>query len=210
MKTLSDILHHGGNSPVARMAAGLQLKNKLTSKDQNIKLQYQQRWLALPEETRNYIKSNILATLGTESNRPSSSAQCVAYVAVVELPSGQWNDLITKLVQNVVGPTSTEMMREATLETIGYICAEIDHEVLVTQSNEILTAIIHGMRSVEPSTHVRLAATNALHNSLEFTRANFDREVCNIQALRFFKFDFKVSPHVILSFNHHWLMVPIR
>lgn len=48
---------------------------------------------------------------------------------------------------------------------------------MVEQSNMILTAIIHGMRSNEPSNHVRLAATTALHNSLEFTRANFDKEV---------------------------------
>lgn len=45
------------------------------------------------------------------------------------------------------------------------------------QSNEILTAIIHGMRSNEPSNRVRLAATTALHNSLEFTKANFEKEV---------------------------------
>lgn len=32
------------------------------------------------------------------------------------------------------------------------------------------------MRSSEPSVHVRLAATQALLNSLEFTRANFDKE----------------------------------
>jgi len=177
MKTLSDILHHGGNSQVARMAAGLQLKNKLTSKDPTVKSQCQQRWLALPEETRTYIKLNIVATLGTEASRPSSSAQCVAHVAVIELPTGQWTDLIAKLVENVVGPNSTEMMREATLEAIGYICMDIDHDVLVGQSNDILTAIIHGMRSAEPSVHVRLAATNALLNSLEFTRHNFDTEV---------------------------------
>lgn len=53
-----------------------------------------------------------------------------------------------------------------------------EHEVLVSQSNQILTAIIHGMRQNEPSNHVRLAATTALLNSLEFTRANFDKEVC--------------------------------
>lgn len=41
------------------MAAGLQLKNHLTSKDQNIKITYQQRWLAFPEEIRNYIKKNV-------------------------------------------------------------------------------------------------------------------------------------------------------
>lgn len=56
---MSDVLHHGGNSPVARMAAGLQLKNTLTSKDTNVKAQYQQRWLAFPEDVRLYIKKNV-------------------------------------------------------------------------------------------------------------------------------------------------------
>jgi len=175
VKTLSDILYHGGNSPVARMAAGLQLKNTLTSKDAAVKVQYQQRWLAFPEETRAYVKKNVLASLGTENNRPSSAAQCVAYVAVAELPVGQWPELIEIMVSNVVSATSTEMMKEATLESIGYICQDIEQEVLVSQSNQILTAIIHGMRQSEPSNHVRLAATTALLNSLEFTRANFDR-----------------------------------
>lgn len=59
LKTLSDILRHGGNSPVARMAAGLQLKNHLTSKDANIKQNHQQRWLTLSEDIRNYIKKNV-------------------------------------------------------------------------------------------------------------------------------------------------------
>lgn len=59
IKTLSDILRHGGNSPVARIAAGLQLKNQLTSKDAAVKLSYQQRWLNFPEDIRNYIKKNV-------------------------------------------------------------------------------------------------------------------------------------------------------
>ena len=50
-------------------------------------------------------------------------------------------------------------------------------DVLATQSNEILTAIVHGMKKEEPSDYVRLAATNALLNSLEFTKANFEVEV---------------------------------
>ncbi|CAB0002025.1 unnamed protein product [Nesidiocoris tenuis] len=59
LKTLSDILNHGGNSQVARMAAGSQLKNHLDAKDPTVKLEYQQRWRSIPEETRNYIKKNI-------------------------------------------------------------------------------------------------------------------------------------------------------
>lgn len=70
---------------------------------------------------------------------------------------------------------STEMAREAALEAIGYICQDISADVLEHQSNHILTAIIHGMRKIEPSNHVRLAATTALLNSLEFTKANFDK-----------------------------------
>ena len=78
---------------------------------------------------------------------------------------------------------STEMVKEATLETIGYICQEIESEVLVTQSNQILTAIIHGMKSSNTSNHVRLAATRALFNSLEFTKGNFEIEVRILQLL---------------------------
>ena len=37
-------------------------------------------------------------------------------------------------------------------------------------ANEILTAILHGMRRDEPSIQVRLAATTALFNSLELVR----------------------------------------
>ena len=118
LKQLSDVLKHGGNSPVARMqagtffslphlcnramswlwfifislsqhvksswllscfilsyfsyvggcivwslsnfrASGIQLKNSLYSKDQNIALQYKQRWLQFPDDVKNHIKSNV-------------------------------------------------------------------------------------------------------------------------------------------------------
>lgn len=100
----------------------------------------------------------------------------MASVAVTELPVNQWNQLITLLVNKVVIEGSSERSREAALEAIGYICQDISAEVLENQSNQILTAIIYGMRKQEPSNHVRLAATTALYNSLEFTRANFDKQ----------------------------------
>ncbi|XP_030383344.1 importin subunit beta [Scaptodrosophila lebanonensis] len=177
LKALSEILVNTTNSAVARMAAGLQLKNHLTSKDEKISLQYQQRWNQFPEETRELIKNNILVALGTENTRPSCAAQCVAYVAVIELPINRWNILIQTLVSKVVNEGSSEMHREAALEAIGYICQDIRYGVLENQSNQVLTAIIHGMRKLEPSNHVRLAATTALHNSLEFTKANFEKDM---------------------------------
>lgn len=177
LKQLSEVLKHGGNSQVVRMQAGLQLKNALYSKDPTIQQQYKTRWLLIPEEAYRYqIKKNVLETLGTETGRPSSAAQCVAYIACAELPHQLWPELIQVLVHNVTTPGSTEMLREASLEAVGYICQDIEPDVLQPQSNEILTAIVHGMKKEETSSHVRLAATNALLNSLEFTRGNFDIE----------------------------------
>ncbi|XP_037710903.1 importin subunit beta [Drosophila subpulchrella] len=177
LKALSEILVNTTNSAVARMAAGLQLKNHLTSKDEKISQQYQERWHQFPSEIRELIKNNILAALGTENTRPSCAAQCVAYVAVIELPMNRWAMLIQTLVNKVVSEGSSEMHREAALEAIGYICQDIRFGVLENQSNDVLTAIIHGMRKVEPSNHVRLAATTALHNSLEFTKSNFEKDM---------------------------------
>ncbi|KAL8619198.1 Importin subunit beta-1 [Nucella lapillus] len=168
LKSLSDILKHGGNSAVARTQAGLQLKNAVYSKDLSVRSLHQQRWLQ--------FQADILESLGSETMRPSSAAQCVACVACAELPHGLWPELMQCLLRNVTNPSSTEMMKESTLEAIGYICQDIEPEILQPQSNEILTAIVHGMKKEEPSNHVRLAATNALLNSLEFTKANFDKE----------------------------------
>lgn len=59
LKALSDVLANVSYSPVARTAAGLQLKNHLTSKDASILDQYHKRWLSFPETIREYIKNNV-------------------------------------------------------------------------------------------------------------------------------------------------------
>uniref|UniRef100_A0A2K5PJD0 Importin N-terminal domain-containing protein n=1 Tax=Cebus imitator TaxID=2715852 RepID=A0A2K5PJD0_CEBIM len=176
---LSRVLANPGNNEVARVAAGLQIKNSLTPKEPkylDIKAQYQQRWLAIDANAQGEVKNYVLQTLGTETYQPSSASQCVAGIACAEIPVNQWPELIPQLVANVTNPNSTEHMKESTLEAIGYICQDIDPEQLQDKSNEILTAIIQGMRKEEPSNNVKLAATNALLNSLEFTKANLDKE----------------------------------
>jgi len=72
-----------------------------------------------------FLLLQILAALGTENTRPSCAAQCVAYVAVIELPINRWGMLIQTLVNKVVNEEFNEMHREAALEAIGYICQDI-------------------------------------------------------------------------------------
>lgn len=73
------------------------------------------------------------------------------------------------------------MEREATLGAIGYICHDNNVKILKHQSNQILTAIIHGMQKLKASNHVRLSASNTLLNSLELTEMNFERTLGDIQ-----------------------------
>ena len=65
VKALSDILYHGANSPVARMAAGLQLKNTLTSKDTTVRAMHQQRWLDFAPDVKEHVKRNVRTRGGT-------------------------------------------------------------------------------------------------------------------------------------------------
>jgi len=113
-------------------------------------------------------------TLGTEASHPSNAAQCLAAIAQAELPQGQWGELIGVLVQNVT-QGATDNSKEAHLEALGYIVEDIDPEILVSQSNLILTAIINAMRQEEPNERVRVAGAKALLNSLEFCKAQFEK-----------------------------------
>lgn len=169
-------LADGGKSQVARMAAGLQLKNQLTSKDPAVRLQYQQRWLALDENVKTHVKTMVVQTLGTEKARPSVAPQVIAAIACAEIPNKQWLE-VAEILQNIVIMSgNTDALREQALEAIGYICQDIEPEHLVEQSHKILTAIVSGLRKEEPNVQIRLTAANALLNSLEFSKQNFERE----------------------------------
>ena len=102
-RTLSDVLYHGGNSAVCRQQAGVQFKNFLYTNDEALRSQYEERWLNIPEDVRQYTKQNVVGALGTESFRPSAAAQCVHMIAVVELPRGCWpGERSTNEVENKV------------------------------------------------------------------------------------------------------------
>uniref|UniRef100_A0A6G1SFT6 Importin subunit beta n=1 Tax=Aceria tosichella TaxID=561515 RepID=A0A6G1SFT6_9ACAR len=125
IQALSDVLYDQQNQPVVRAAAGLQLKNQLTSRDEHVRQKQQDRWRTLPESSRAHIKDRVFKALGTEIFRPLLAPQCVAYIAIAELNEKQWPEFIGALVENARGPTTNDKLRLATLEAIGYICQEI-------------------------------------------------------------------------------------
>lgn len=138
--------------------------------------EYQQKWQNLPVQIKQPIKDATLQTLHTSDGKAGqSAAQFLAAIAAVELPAGQWPELMDRLVSNVNESTPAQV-KQASLQAIGYICENVDPEVLSTQSNQILTAVVKGANKDEPSNAVRLAAVSALYDALDFVRENFERE----------------------------------
>ncbi|KAL0222094.1 hypothetical protein RCL1_001948 [Eukaryota sp. TZLM3-RCL] len=154
-----------------RAIAGLTLKNAIdtTSNPQNASL-----WLNLPIDHRNNIKNTVFRTLGsTDTNARLATSQVLAKLALIELPQNLWPDLIKHLVDGSTHPE--EYLRSAVLQTLGYVCESISPSVLASHSDTILLGICNGLRPEEPSLTVKLAACDALMNSLEFISANMDR-----------------------------------
>lgn len=176
MLMLSSVLANEKLALPVRNVASVALKNALTAREVARQQESAERWLGLPVEIKTKIKSDALTTLSSPEQKAGIfSSQVVSAIAGVELPNGQWAELIEILLGLVNNQDNTNL-RVATLQTIGYICETIKPEILTLRSNEILTAVIHGARKEEPSSDVQSAAIHALYNSLEFVRDNFDRE----------------------------------
>ena len=176
MTSLSAELANEPSVPHIRAASGLALKNALSARDPKRAQEYAERWTLLPAEARDQVKSKVLMTLSSSESRAGTvAAQVTAAVAAIELPRGMWPDLVSQLLA-AIGDLTNPRQRQAALQAIGFTCEVVDPVVLATQSNEILTAVIQGARKEETVPEVQLAALQALLNSLEFVRGNFERE----------------------------------
>eukprot|EP01112_Ceratiomyxa_fruticulosa_P013181 TRINITY_DN3691_c0_g1_i3.p1 TRINITY_DN3691_c0_g1~~TRINITY_DN3691_c0_g1_i3.p1 ORF type:complete len:854 (-),score=220.38 TRINITY_DN3691_c0_g1_i3:421-2982(-) len=162
----------------ARRLSGIVLKNLLYSREEARNAQLAEQWVAMDVNVRTQIKQLILACLASPLfEARHTSAQVCAKIALVELPRALWPELIQQLVNNMTSlPAPADELKQATLETLGFICEEIDPDVIQSQSNQVLTAVVQGMRAEEPNDDVKLAAANALYNALEFVKSNFDHE----------------------------------
>ncbi|CAI9774196.1 unnamed protein product [Fraxinus pennsylvanica] len=161
----------------SRKLSGLILKNALDAKEQHKKYELVQRWLSLDVALKNQIKACLLQTLSSPvPDARSTASQVIAKVAGIELPHKQWPELIGSLLSNTnqVPPH----VKQATLETLGYMCEEVAPEVVdQDQVNKILTAVVQGMKANEGNNEVILSATQALYNALGFAQANFSNDM---------------------------------
>ncbi|KAF2860229.1 ARM repeat-containing protein [Piedraia hortae CBS 480.64] len=179
LQTLSTELANEQAQSQVRIAAGLALKNSFSSRDYSRLRQVQNRWLTqIHPQTKSAVKALALQTLGSPDTKAGqSAAQFIASIAAIELPRGQWPELMPTLVQNV--GADSDATKQSSLVAMGFICESDDQDLresLAQHSNAILTAVVQGARKEEPNQDARNAAISALGDSLEFVRSNFENE----------------------------------
>jgi importin subunit beta-1 len=119
------------------------------------------------------------------------ASEVVAAIAAVELPVNHQGDLIEMLLGFVNIQTNVNL-RIATLQSISFICKSI---VSPTKQLSSVTLKVFSRRNLKSSPFaptksllrssmacrrkkVQLSVINALFNSLDFVRHNFEQEVC--------------------------------
>jgi importin subunit beta-1 len=206
---LASLLADEQSPAQARQLAGILLKNSLSGRFGSFKEAASERWRVQVGPTeRQRVHDLLIQALGSVQGGAAvrrQAAQALAQVAVVDLQTGDWPELIEQLVQPLTHPDTLEAFRHGCVEALGYICEEpLVAMVIAPQSNMILTALVQGMRGEalpeQPSSTpaasiaadrmpkesalVRRAATTALFNALAFVAQNMENELERDMILR--------------------------
>lgn len=157
-----------------RMMAGVQLKNVLDARDDQLKAQNHNRWMQLAAPLRTEVKNMALQLVMSEALAPvrRTASQLVGAIAEAELKHGQWPELLNALTTGAA--SGSVGGRQASLDALGYVC-ETCGDALQQHSNTVLNAIASGMGKNQDNDSIKLAATRALHHSLDFASANMNK-----------------------------------
>jgi importin subunit beta-1 len=177
--SLSVELSNDSKPAESRRLAGIVLKNSLDAKDAARKESLVHQWVTIDITFKSQIKGLLLKTLGSSvQDARHTASQVIAKIASIEIPRKEWPDLIGSLLVFMTQPDKPASLKQATLETLGYVCEEISHRDLEqAEVNSVLTAVVQGMNVQHQSSEVRLAGTRALFNALEFAQTNFENEM---------------------------------
>jgi len=179
---LSELLATEGGKEVVRHQAGMLLKNFLHAEDTGLRAEKEKRWHGLAGEVKERVKYASLASLhSADKGARDTGAQLVSKIAHAEQPNRLWPEMVKTMLESMMHPNAGEHLREATLKALGYVCLEVndlgENAMSHDEVNQVLTAIVHGMRAEEPSVLVRLTATMALGEALPFAEHNFKADL---------------------------------
>ena len=126
MAALATELATEGKSAQVRQLAGLLLKNGLAAKTDAQQQINHQRWRVLDGTLRDAVKQPILAAMRSgEAIVCRTAAQAAAEIAAVEVPFNEWPTFLPSILENIQNQQSTDPIRIASLECLGYTCERV-------------------------------------------------------------------------------------
>lgn len=137
-------------------------------------------WLQLEPFFKNNMKEAILSSLASQSSSVRTQiASLVSAIAAIEIPRGEWLDLISNLCNNA--GHSEHHIKLASLQTLGFICEELEPQDLSSElKNAIIVALTTSINIQEgekghgfPATKL---AVKALLHSVPYAAQNFKVE----------------------------------
>jgi len=130
-------------------------------------------WINLLPEPKEQIKRNALKTLASPFKSAwKGAAQAVSAIASIEIPRGEWLDIITILTENANGEVPEYKL--ASLESLGYIFEELREGSLTpTQVNLSLSVLIINLMPHIQLDELKLSSLSTLTNCIKFCEPNF-------------------------------------
>lgn len=106
-------------------------------------------WNLLPSDVKQKVKNNALSVLvNTDFLIVKAGANVISSIVFVEIPNGEWLEIIDILAENTKNDNFT--IKNASITTIGYICQQFNFENVQVNHHvceQLLGGIIIGTRT---------------------------------------------------------------
>eukprot|EP01055_Gregarina_sp_Pseudo9_P003622 Gregarina_sp_Pseudo_9__3621@NODE_377_length_3007_cov_24_904987_g356_i0_p1_GENE_NODE_377_length_3007_cov_24_904987_g356_i0NODE_377_length_3007_cov_24_904987_g356_i0_p1_ORF_typecomplete_len892_score275_78HEAT_EZ/PF13513_6/1_4e02HEAT_EZ/PF13513_6/1_1e03HEAT_EZ/PF13513_6/3_8e07HEAT_EZ/PF13513_6/3_9e02HEAT_EZ/PF13513_6/3_5HEAT_EZ/PF13513_6/1_1e02CLASP_N/PF12348_8/6_5e03CLASP_N/PF12348_8/0_017CLASP_N/PF12348_8/6_8CLASP_N/PF12348_8/4e02CLASP_N/PF12348_8/6e02CLASP_N/PF12348_8/0_0049CLASP_N/PF12348_8/9_8 len=161
-------------SDTIRQIAGLLLKNSISGVDSKIDSQKRNKWIELPGEVKQEMKTLLLRILETQSPIiRSTSSQVISKIARIDLPTNNWMQLMPHL-ETITSASSPAYLRASGHQLLGFICEDIQilsddvgNEILSEDhKTQILRLLFQGL--VDGDAEVKLAALRGFYHGILF------------------------------------------
>lgn len=137
---------------------------------------YKGQWELLSREVKSQIKQNVLSTLASsEKDIRKAAGIAVAGICKIELPLGEWNEIISVLCQT--SQNENPYIQLASVLTLGYITQEITTRDLNDDHVCQILSAFYQILNFSTNTELQAQTIISLLNFIPFTKRIFENKV---------------------------------
>lgn len=188
-----------------KMLSGIILKNSLHSSDAKIQDLYEQKWSAIDNNTREYIKKQIIECFGNTNEKIANLAgSALGYIARIELSLNLYFDFFDVMVQVM----QDDLKASAVYEAVSTCCATLTNETLFNFKmflNTIFNICMMKLENPQTSANIKEVALKCTMNCFKTLQDVFNNENAVIRFLNSIAMstttDASLTPKALICLN---------